>query len=107
MQYLQPMHFSASIFTMPSARLWLAPVGHTLTHGASLQCMQMIGIKTRVTAGYSPNSWSFTMFQKIPGRVWFSALQATVQAMHPTHFLRSMTIPYLIPGSPWFAYFAL
>jgi hypothetical protein len=61
--------------------------------------MQMIGIKTLVTAGYSPNSWSLTMFQKIPGLVWFSALQATVQAMHPTHFLRSMTIPYLISGS--------
>jgi hypothetical protein len=36
---LQPMQVSGFTSTMPSAaRLWLAPVGHTVTQAASSQC---------------------------------------------------------------------
>jgi hypothetical protein len=37
-QYPQPMHMSYCTNTMPSLRCWLAPVGHTGTHGGSAQC---------------------------------------------------------------------
>src|SRR5512140_3902358 len=43
---LQPMHLSWSTRTIPSLRLYDAPVGHTVTHSASSQCMQDIGTFT-------------------------------------------------------------
>src|SRR4249919_581691 len=48
---LQPMHLSSSTSTIPSsARLKLAPVGHTVTHAGVSQCRQLRG-KCKVIAG--------------------------------------------------------
>ena len=53
---LQPMHLSWSTSTMPSSRLYDAPVGHSVTHAASAQCMHDIGKLIVLLARYSPTS---------------------------------------------------
>jgi len=45
------MQRSWSTRTMPSARLYDAPVGHTVTHAASSQCRHDIGTLTVFTVG--------------------------------------------------------
>ena len=53
---LQPMHLSWSTSTMPSSRLYEAPVGHTVTQAASSQCMHESGKLMVLLLGYSPTS---------------------------------------------------
>jgi len=80
---------------MPSGRFFIAP-GITAfaasTHGALSHCMQFVGMKTRATFGYSPNSTSRTVRYVTPGGRLFSATQATLQALHPMQRRVSMTI---------------
>src|SRR5918994_6828450 len=90
------MHMSYWTNTMPSVRCWLAPVGHTGTHGGSAQCWQPIGKNVRRTSGYSPTSTSTTWRQKMPGGTAFSSWQATVHVWQPTHLRMSTTIPHRI-----------
>ncbi len=99
-QNWQPMHFSLSICTVPSASLWLASVGHTLTQGASAQCWQVMGKKYISTSGtMAPSYLGFgptrsTLFQKLPMGTSFTALQATLQERQPTHLFRSVMMAY-------------
>ena len=79
MQYLQPMHISSSTKTMPSSRFWVAFVGHTVSHGGLLQCMQSRGRIMRLTFGYVPTSEISTLANVTPGGVAFSALQLVWQ----------------------------
>ena len=79
------MHMSYWTNTIPSFRCWLAPVGHTGTHGGSAQCWQPIGRNVRRTSGYSPTSTSTTWRQKTFGGSAFSSWQATVHVWQPTH----------------------
>src|SRR6266851_2296248 len=84
------MHMSYCTNTMPSGRCWLAPVGHTGTHGGSAQCWQPIGRNVRRTSGYSPTSTSTTWRQNTPGGSAFSSWQATVHVWQPTHLRRDV-----------------
>src|SRR5438105_14794909 len=63
---LHPMHLSWSTSTMPSARLYEAPVGQTLTQSASAQCMHDIGKLIVLLAGYSPTSKWRTRLNQTP-----------------------------------------
>ena len=58
MQYLQPMHLFSSTVTTPFSSMELAPVGQTLTHGASSQCMHCSGTVSQATFGSVPISRS-------------------------------------------------
>src|SRR5690349_4404670 len=92
---------------MPSsARLKLAPVGHTGTHGGSSQCRHDFGKCTVCVSGYLPTSKVCTRLKNVPvgslpyGRSsvsgpaapWsFHSLHEVTQAWQPTQTLRSMT----------------
>ena len=56
-QNWQPMHFSLSTCTVPSASLWEAPVGHTFTHSGFSQCWHCMVRKYVYTSGHWPPSW--------------------------------------------------
>src|SRR6056297_1398208 len=83
------------MFTTPLSILYVAETGHTCTQGGFSHCMQGRGTFVRVTFGNSPCSSSITTLYETPGGVRFSALHATVQESHPTHFWRSMTMPHV------------
>src|SRR6056297_872177 len=82
------------MFTTPLSILYVADTGHTCTQGGFSHCMQGRGTFVRVTLGNSQCSSSITTLYETPGGVRFSALHATVQESHPTHFWRSMTMPH-------------
>src|SRR3990172_6449965 len=96
MQALHPTHFSASMSTKLSSRLYEAPVGQASTQAGSSHCMQRTGQKIRRAAGKTPTSSSSTLFQKIPGGVPFLILHTTTQVLHPIHNFKSITMPQCI-----------
>src|SRR5678815_2397370 len=92
---------------MPSsARLKLAPVGHTGTHGGSSQCRHDFGKWTVCVFGYSPTSNVCTRLKNVPVGSFsygfasssgpaepevFHCLHEVTHAWQPTQTLRSMT----------------
>src|ERR1039458_8427724 len=95
------MHLSASIDTMPSGLLTLAPVGHTSTQGASLHWLHRTG--KVLTSTTLPSSVSLAInftHVTLNGRKC-STLQAATQPWQRIHFTRSITIPHLIIYSPF------
>ena len=75
--------------------MYRAPVGQTLTQGALSQCMHGRGMNEMRVSGNSPSSNRKTYVQKMACGVLFSTLQASMQARHPVHLLRSITMPCL------------
>ena len=66
----QPMHQSSLTSTMPSsARLYEAPVGHTVTQAASSQCRQDFGKCTVRPSAPSPASKLCTRLSQAPDGV--------------------------------------
>ena len=93
------MHLDLSICTVPSSRIWDAPVGHTRTHSGFLQCWHWTGRKYISTSGKSPEPPSMgcgpmrsVLIQKLPTSTPLIALQATVQAKQPVQRFRSVMI---------------
>ena len=70
--------------TMPSARFFVAVVGHTSMQGGSSQCWQPVGTNARCTSGYTPNSMSSTRRHCTPGGVALACLHEAVQVWQPT-----------------------
>ena len=94
MQYLHPMQRPWSMHTMPSSLVYVAPVGQTVWHGASSQCMHCEGITCKEAVGYVPDSASenFTNGMLAGTSFWF--WHAKRQAPQPMHLVVSITIPY-------------
>ena len=81
----QPMHTSGSCTTMPSSRLIVAPVGHTLTqagssqwlhavviHGPFICCSKLVALRSCTSSG-------------VRWRIW----QAVTQVWQPMQYLWS------------------
>ncbi len=77
---------------MPSARFFVAVVGHTSAQGGSSQCMQPVGTNARCTSGYVPNSRSSTRRHCTPGGVALACLHAAVHVWQPTQRRKSATM---------------
>ena len=80
MQRWQPMQRPWSTSTMPSGPMWAAPVGQTLAHGASSQCMHCSGTCSTLTLGYSPTSRSSKRMNESVGSKPFWRWHAVRQA---------------------------
>src|SRR3989337_3334686 len=96
MQALQPMQREVSKSTIPSARLNIAVVGQTFTHGASAQWLQRRTATSRRVSGKVPRSTYLTQVRLTPRGTSFSDLQAVVQAWQPMHEVWSMTQAKLV-----------
>ena len=60
MQALQPMQTDLSKSTMPSARTYIADVGHAVAHGADAHWLQRVTWNARRAKGNTPTSTDFT-----------------------------------------------
>ena len=60
MHALQPMQMDFAKSTIPSARLYIALVGHAVTHGASAHWLQRVTWNARRAWGNVPTSTYFT-----------------------------------------------
>ena len=84
-QALQPVHLPGLTSTAPPSFTWLAPVGHTRTHGGLLQWLQRSERISWLRAGKTPSVSVTIQSRKAPGGTRFSCLQAMTQALQPTH----------------------
>ena len=85
MHALQPMQTDFSKSTMPSGRVYIAPVGQAVTHGASAHWLQRVTWNERPTCGNSPTSTALTYVRVTPSGTRFSDLHAVVHAWQPMH----------------------
>src|SRR3990170_7902611 len=88
--------------TIPSGRLVMDPRETALAaprHGGLSHCMHWVGMKKRLTLGYSPLCVSGTVRYVTPGGSAFSVTQATLQALQPTHFLWSITMTHRLSST--------
>src|ERR687896_2259551 len=92
MQALQPMHADLSKSTRPSARWYMAVVGHAATHGAFSHMLQRVTWKARRACGHVPMSTDLTYVRGTPSGTSFSDLHAVVHAWHPMQRVWSRTL---------------
>ena len=77
---------------VPPGPTYEAPVGHTLTQGASSQWLQRCEVISMVRLGNCPFTTVWIQSRLKPSATLFSVLQAVTHAVHPTQVRVSMAM---------------